>query len=428
MLYQKEIPVRDEVDIFVAGGGPAGIAAALAASRAGKRVFLAEASGAFGGLATTGMVPAFATFGDGVRLLCRGIGEEIRRQVSVDVPLMARWTPIHAEELKRVLDAMMEASTVRYALFTQVIDVIAQDRSMTATILHGKEELFAVKAKVFIDCTGDGTLCALGGGRWVMGDESGRVMPATLCSQWADIQGDRIDGRQDACIEQAHRDGVLSQADRHLPGIQLRKDGSGGGNVGHVFDVDPLDTASLTQGMIAGRKSLAEYEQYYRRYRPGFEEVKLIATADMLGIRESRRIVCDYMLSLDDFLARENFDDEIGRYCYPVDIHVKSTEPEELERFEREYRSLRYQAGESYGIPYRCLIPVSFDNVLVAGRCLGADRQMQASLRVMPGCFITGQAAGTAAALAVTEGGNGQVRAVSYAALADALTAAGAVL
>ncbi|MBR5498357.1 MAG: FAD-dependent oxidoreductase [Clostridia bacterium] len=93
--------------------------------------------------------------------------------------------------------------------------------------------------------------------------------------------------------------------------------------------------------------------------------------------------------------------DEIGRYCYPVDIHVINNDKEEYERFREEYQQkLRYKKGESYGIPYRSLIPVSFKNVLVAGRCIGTDRQMQASVRVMPGCFITGQAAGVAASLA----------------------------
>ena len=90
------------------------------------------------------------------------------------------------------------------------------------------------------------------------------------------------------------------------------------------------------------------------------------------------------------------FDDEIGRYCYPVDIHVKNTDKKEYERFEKEYNeSLKYKKGESYGIPYRCLIPVSLSNALVAGRCIGTDQKMQASIRVMPGCFITGQAAGS---------------------------------
>ena len=144
------------------------------------------------------------------------------------------------------------------------------------------------------------------------------------------------------------------------------------------------------------------------------------------GNSESRRIVCDYMLNVNDFISRAVFEDEIGRYCYPVDIHVMNTDKEEYERFREEYQQkLRYKRGESYGIPYRSLIPVSFRNVLVAGRCIGTDRQMQASVRVMPGCFITGQAAGAAASLACeTE----DVRKISVKKLQEKLLKLGAYI
>lgn len=154
--------------------------------------------------------------------------------------------------------------------------------------------------------------------------------------------------------------------------------------------------------MTWGRKSLLEYDRYYREYLDGYENMTLVYTGNILGVRESRRVCCDYMLNVDDFVARAVFDDEIGRYCYPVDIHIMTDDPKEYERFKQEYEvKYHYKKGESYGIPYRSLIPVSFSNVLTAGRCIGTDRKMQASVRVMPGCFITGQAAGCAAALAV---------------------------
>ena len=154
--------------------------------------------------------------------------------------------------------------------------------------------------------------------------------------------------------------------------------------------------------MITSRKTVTEYDRYYREYLSGFEKLTLVATGASLGVRESRRILCDYTLCVDDFLSRAVFEDEIGRYCYPVDIHIMNTDKEEFERFNEEYnKRLRYAKGESYGIPYRSLIPKGLDNILVAGRCIGSDREMQASVRVMPGCFITGQAAGAAASLAV---------------------------
>ena len=154
--------------------------------------------------------------------------------------------------------------------------------------------------------------------------------------------------------------------------------------------------------MIEGRRVMSEYARYYREYLHGFENMNLVVTAGTLGIRESRRIACDYMLSGEDFLRRAVFDDEIGRYCYPVDLHVNATDKARYQRFWKEFSTdYRYAKGESYGIPYRSLCPVSLSNVLVAGRCIGTDRRMQASIRVMPGCFITGQAAGAAATLAL---------------------------
>jgi hypothetical protein len=164
--------------------------------------------------------------------------------------------------------------------------------------------------------------------------------------------------------------------------------------------VDGTDERSITKALVYGRKLMDEYEVYYKKYLTGYEDMELMATGSLLGIRESRRIMGDYVLNLQDFLNRRVFEDEIGRYSYPVDIHASDASEESYTKFEREYTTLRYGPGESYGIPYRCLIPQNLENVLVAGRCVSTDRAMQASIRVMPGCYITGQAAGAAAALA----------------------------
>ena len=176
--------------------------------------------------------------------------------------------------------------------------------------------------------------------------------------------------------------------------------------------------------MMWGRASMLEYMRFYREYIRGCENVRLVGTGAMLGIRESRRTVCDYMLSVSDYIARADFADEIGRYCYPVDIHIMNTKTDEMERFRQEYENMRYEKGESYGIPYRSLTAASWDNLLTAGRCMGTDRQMEASIRVMPGCFITGEAAGTAAALAADHGTD--VRGVDVALLQRTLAGNGA--
>lgn len=425
MLYSKELKQRYEADVFVAGGGAAGVAAAVAAARNGKKVFLAESAGAFGGLGTTGMVPAFAPFDDGVNVLAAGIGYEVRKNVSKGTPLNSYWTSIDAEELKREYDRLVTESGVAFSFFTTVYDVLTSGDRVEAVVLGSKTGLYTVKAKIYIDCTGDGDLCAFGGGAYEMGDESGTVMPQTLCSIWANIDDERSGGPENQFIEQAYKDGVLTYEDRHLPGFFHRPGGIGGGNIGHTFGINPVDENSLTKAMIWGRKSMLEYEKYYKNYLKGYSRMQLCATAPVLGVRESRRIQCDYMLQVSDFISRAVFEDEIGRYCYPVDIHVMNTNKEEYARFEKEYETLRYKKGESYGIPYRSLVPASFSNMLTAGRCIGSDRQMQASVRVMPGCFITGQAAGAAAALACD---SQDVRKVDVGGLQDALLKLGAYL
>jgi len=132
--------------------------------------------------------------------------------------------------------------------------------------------------------------------------------------------------------------------------------------------------------------------------------MELVATGSLLGIRESRRIIGEETMLLEHFHARAVFPNEIGRYAYLVDIHAGAATREAYEKFHQEHSTLRYSKGESYGIPYGAIVPKGLSNALMAGRCLSADRAMQSSMRVMPGCYITGQAAGTAAALAAEQG------------------------
>ena len=180
LTYTRSIPVRHEVDVFVAGGGPSGVAAAVAASRLGKTVFLAEATGSLGGAATAGLVPAFAPFDDGVNPLAAGIGLEIRKMVRQDVPIHSYWTPIRVEELKRAYDTVMTASNADYTLFTTVVDASVTNGHIDYVLLWAKSGLFAVKAKIYVDCTGDGDLAAMAGGAFELGDEEGNVMPDPL--------------------------------------------------------------------------------------------------------------------------------------------------------------------------------------------------------------------------------------------------------
>ena len=226
-----------------------------------------------------------------------------------------------------------------------------------------------------------------------------------LLLDWETVRSSGL-GHGNSRIEDAFNDGVFTFEDRHLPGMWRISDGVGGGNIGHTFELDGTDEESLTRAYVWGRKSLLEYERYYKEYLQGFEGIELLSTGSLLGVRETRRIIGDYILNLDDFRSLAVFDDEIGRYSYPIDIHIAKPDKESYEAFHKEFTTMRLKKGESYGIPYRVLTPKGLTNVLVAGRCVSTDRSMQASIRVMPGCYITGQAAGVAAAMVAGSGGD----------------------
>ena len=427
VVFQRDLEVRHEVDVLVVGGGPAGVAAAVSAARQGAKVFLAEATACLGGLGTSGMVPAFMQFTDGVNFLAGGIGEEILKKMwEYGGKIEGSEYSIKVEALKRVYDDIVTEAGVDFTLHTQMVAVDAEDGLVNYVVFAAKSGMFAVKAKIYIDGTGDGDLCAWAGAEYEKGDENGEMMAGTLCSLWANIDWDRVVRPDNRRLEEAIKDKIFTHEDRHLSGIWRTGKTLGGGNIGHTYDVDGTDERSLTKSLIWGRKSMTEFERYYKEYLDGYEEMELAATGAILGIRESRRILGDYVMVLDDFINRASFDDEIGRYAYPVDIHPSDTSVEGFKKFEEEYHNLRYKDGESYGIPYRALTPRGLQNVLVAGRCVSCDRYMQSSIRVMPGCYITGQAAGVAAAMAAEK--NTDTRGIDIKELQSRLKAIGAYL
>jgi len=413
--FRRDIPVRHEPDVFVAGGGPAGIAAAVAAAREGRKVFLAEAQGCLGGMGTAGLVPAFMSFSDGEHFLAGGVGSEIYERCfkyGVQGPT-DRYDRKHAalairpEALKRLYDDLLLEAGVEFAFHTQVIAVEVRGGRVECAVCAAKSGLFAVRARAYVDATGDGDLAAWAGAPFEKGGESGEMMPGTLCSIWTDIDWEAVRSSglwPQGELPRAFGKGIFTVEDRHLPGIWQTGRATGGGNVGHEFGVDGTDERSLTKALVEGRRRLLEYQRFFREYLPGYSRVDLVATGALLGVRETRRIIGDYVLNVEDFVRRASFPDEIGRFSYPVDMHAARPDERSFRAFEDEFERFRYGPGESYGIPYRILTPRGLDNLWVAGRCVSTDRRMQSSIRVMPGCFITGQAAGVAAAISAETG------------------------
>jgi hypothetical protein len=424
----RDIPLEEGYDLVVAGGGPAGSAAAICAARLGARVLLLEATGCLGGTGTSGLVTAFDPMADGERMLVGGFMRELVEtmyergflapHVTPDFwrTIFHRWTPFRAEGLKLLLDELATDAGVEVRFFTRAIDadVDARERVVRGVIAHNVEGYRYIRAKAYVDATGDAVLTDLCG---APAREAGRdtpdIMPPTLCSLCAGINWSQAKARPDtngpanqqAQIEQAIADGHFSHRDRHVPGMFHVGESVGMLNAGHIFHMDALRCRSLSDGMMRGRQLAQEYISFYRKYVPGFENLEHVTTASLMGIRESRRIVGEYELTYDDYLARRQFPDQIAVFNKAVDIHVYDDSEEEYARYYHEFhRSGRLKEGECFGIPYGILVPRGWHNLWVAGRCNSSDVQVHGSIRVMPAAAMMGQAAGTAAVQAIETG------------------------
>lgn len=420
----RETPVAATTDVLVVGGGPAGVAAAVAASRTGAKVLLAERYGFLGGMATAALVGPLMSYhtagtsdaeSDGTttqpeQVIAGLVDELVLRMVAIGgaVPPSPAWeymVLVDAEAFKTVTRQLVIESGVRLLLHSQAVGVVRDQNRVKGVIFETKSGRLAVLADVVVDATGDGDVSAWAGALFEVGrDEDGLCQPMSLVFKLGDVDLGRFQEYVQShpgefrlaqglrtLVEEAARRGDLEMIREDLLLFPTPAAGEVVVNSTRVTRASGIDVWDLTAAEIEGHRQAEMLVRFFRKYVPGFERARLLQTAPQVGVRETRRVIGEYVLTADDVLGGARFDDVIARACYPLDVH----DPEGPGTVVR-----RLPPGQSYDIPYRCLVPRQVEGLLVAGRCISGTHEAQSSYRVIPTCIATGQAAGVAAACA----------------------------
>jgi hypothetical protein len=349
-------------------------------------------------------------------------------------------TPFHPEALKLALQEIVADSGVRPLLHTAFVKAMAEGPRIAGVVVHDKAGLGLVRARVFVDATGDADLAAAAGAPCRKGRASdGRMMPATMFMRFGGVDDARVEeyaaahpGRRlfEEIVAQAREAGRWTIPRQWLNIYREPAPGEYRVNVTRLLDIDGTDPEDLSRAEVEGRRQCLEVYRFMKAHCPGLEQARLLETAAQIGIRETRHLVGRYTLTADDVLAGRRFPDAVARCAYPIDIH-DPTGPGGVDiglgnRLDETGKSVPADGPAFYDIPYRCLVPVRPANLLVAGRPISATHEAAASARVMPPCYATGQAAGVAAALAARS--EGVVADVDVEALRRLLRTQGAIV
>jgi hypothetical protein len=412
----KDIPVKGEADLVVAGGGPSGLAAAVAAARQGLSVILMERYGFLGGMATAGAVGTicglYLHHPDRVEFIIEGMAREIADKLAAAGgavgPIIREgftallYNPWH---MKRLCDGLVESEpNIGLMLHTYAADAIVADGEIKGIAVASPEGLFGVRGKMYIDATGDAVLAEASGVETKKGDEKGgAVMTPTMMffSQGMDmvkyqqegmaVLNDRIreafsSNKYPLTVSQGLIIPTFRPGEALVKISALTRDGKA---------LDGSLVSDLTYGEVKGRVDAEAAMEFLNKEIPGFESAFLADTAVQMGIRETRRIVGEYVLTQDDVLSGRKFDDSICLSSWPLEKWEEGmTEPE----------LLFLDEGSFYGVSYRSLVPKGITNLLVTGRAISMDHGALASARVMGVCMACGEAAGTAARIILRSG------------------------
>ncbi len=402
------LPVARDVDVLVVGGGPSGIGSALAAARNGARTLIVEQFNCLGGVATAGghgHISKYDESGTGRRIV-GGIADEIAEQV-VRGGFGVRnshgiWFEV--EGLKLLLDQMAEESGVDLLYHTFFCDTVVDNGVVTGAVIQNKTGRQVISARRIIDCTGDGDVAFHAGCPYEIGRPSdGKCQPVTLMFtigdvDWKRASAWRTDYKMTETWEEAQRKGDMRPFQKTIMGwwwTPTRPD-QVGVNFTHVIYIDSTKGEELTKATVEARKQAYETIEVYRKYVPGMEQCYMVSTPNTIGIRESRRIMGDCVLTEDDVKSQREFDDNICYGSFFVDIHC-------VDGPGMDHTVWRPPTGFKYHIPYRILLPQGVDNLLTAGRCVSCTHLALGSIRVMVQCIGMGEAAGTAAALSLKD-------------------------
>ncbi len=416
-------------DVAVLGGGPAGIAAALAAARSGARTILVERYGFLGGMSTLALVYPWMSFHSAAgEQVIHGIPQEIVDRLKErgaspghlrdTIGFVYSLTPYDPEAYKVLVLEMLEEAGVELLLHSMVTAVETNDKRIESVIVSHKSGQSEIKASVFIDATGDGDVAYLAGAEYEIGNEEQQVQPMTMKFRMKGVDLEQVRKYMQEHPDQFYEKSLIDELDQlPLTGVMgfykqwkeanlpIPRDGvlffAGPGedevliNVSRVSGFNPTKVEELTKAEVEGRKQVIALTNFFREYIPGFEHAYLLQTGTQIGVRETRRIIGEYVLNGIDVLSARKFDDVIARSGYPIDIHNPKG---------KGVTANFIKEGGAYDIPYRSIVAKGMPNLLLAGRCISTTHEAQATTRLTPSCMAIGQAAGTAAAIAAKDG------------------------
>ncbi|MCK5845401.1 MAG: FAD-dependent oxidoreductase, partial [Victivallales bacterium] len=392
----REIPITAEVDVLVAGGGPAGFGAALTAARMGAKTLLIEQFNCVGGMATSGMMSHWSG----------ALDSPILNDIYTLDPDQKKG--IRHEALKLIMLEMLLDAGVEIRMYTQIVDSVKEGNRVVGVVTESKSGRKGVKAKVTIDCTGDGDVAARAGAEYVLGRESdNKCQPVTLMFRIGGVDYNKavfppsFETRIDLPKGEIQTLGKerLPFPAGHVLLYRTTLPNEVCVNMTNVIDVDATNTAELTRAEITCRRQMREIVAFLREFVPGYEECYVVAAAQNVGVRETRHFIGEYTITEKDVLEGRVFDDWIAtRNRFGFDIHNVSGSG-----LDENGAQKKFKGKGAYTIPYRACLPKEIEGLLLAGRCISGTHKAHSSYRVMGICLNMGEGTGTAAALAVRE-------------------------